>query len=337
MGIKDAAIKALTADLSLFDMDLSVIIVTYNSSTHIEACLYSILEQLKGIEHQIIIVDNASSDETCRVIQERFPEAALIRSPLNIGFARANNLGLQGAKGEFVLLINPDTIWKRGDLKKAIQFLRDHPEVGGLGSRLILEDGSWQKSHGNFPTLGRELKEAFYLPRLFPGWCKGMFIYKEGVGPRGVDWTSATFFLSPRKIILDVNGFDEQYFMYYEDIDLSKRIREKGKEICYYPEIEIIHYQRIPLVYDFGNSPYLYFDKHFGPSLAKMLRFILLFKSLLRMMIFTPLALLTGREVFREKLKTNYRTFEYHLFEAPRVLKKPTPQPTLSPVERRKR
>ena len=158
-------------------MDLSIIIITFNSSPFIGACLRSLAEQMKGFDYEILVVDNASSDETCRLIQEEFPGATLIQSPSNIGFAKANNLGLRKAKGEFVLLINPDTLWRKGDVKEAIQFLRDHPDIGGLGCRLILQDGSWQKSHGHFPTLGRELKEAFYLPRLFPemSWSQGMF------------------------------------------------------------------------------------------------------------------------------------------------------------------
>jgi GT2 family glycosyltransferase len=307
-------------------VELSIIIVTFNSSSLIETCLRSILEPMKGIDHELIIVDNASSDDTCRVIQERFPEAALIQSSSNIGFARANNLGLRKAKGEFVLLVNPDIFWKGGDIKETIQFLRNHPEIGGLGCRLVLKDGSWQKSHGNFPTLGRELKETFYLPRIFRDtlWAQGIFAYKEREGKGAVDWVSGTFFLCPREVMRGVEGFDERYFMYYEDIDLSKRIREKGKEIYYYPEIEIIHYQRMPSVYDFGESPYIYFNLHFGLFFAILLRYIMIFKTLLRLTIFPPLAFLTGNEIFIEKSKTNFRTFKYHLFEAPKVLKKLT-------------
>ncbi len=317
-------------------MELSIIIVTYNSGSFIEACLRSILEAMKVIDHELIVVDNGSTDGTCRLIQQGFPGATLIQSPTNIGFAKANNLGLQRAKGRFVLLINPDTLWKRGNITKAIQFLEDHPEIGALGCRLILEDGTWQKSHGNFPTLGKELKEALYLPRFFPQWrcCQGMFTYKERIGQGPVDWVSGTFFLSSPKIIQGAGGFDERYFMYYEDIDLSKGIREKGKEIFYDPAIEIIHYQRIPSVYDFGESPYLYFDKHFGPSFAEILRYILILKTLVRMSIFAPLACLTGKEIFTEKLGTNYRTLKYHLFEAPRVLRKLAPHVALPAGEK---
>lgn len=307
-------------------MELSIIIVTFNSSSFIEACLRSVLEPMKGIDHELIVVDNASSDETCRVIQERFPEASLIRNSSNIGFARANNFGLRKAKGEFVLFINPDVSWKKGNIKEAIQFLRNHPQIGGLGCRLLLKDGSWQKSHGNFPTLGRELKETLYLPRFFPDtpWAQGIFAYKERVGKGAVNWVSGTFFLCPRHVIRCVEGFNEHYFMYYEDIDLSKRIREKGKEIYYYPEIEIIHYQRMPPVYDFGESPYIYFNLHFGLFFAVVLRYIMIFKTLIRLAIFPPLAFLTGKEIFIEKSKINFRTFKYHLFEAPKVLRKLT-------------
>ena len=312
-------------------MDLSIIIVTYNSSLFIERCLRSVGEQMKGLDHEVIIVDNGSSDDTCRKIEEGFPEVLLIRNPLNVGFGRANNLGLRRATGEFVLLLNPDTSWKGGDVRNAIRFLRDHPEIGALGCRLLLEDGSWQRSHGHFPTLGRELKEALYLPRLFPAnrWSKGMFIYREAGPekgqerrePRAVDWVSATFFLCPRKVILEIDGFDERYFMYYEDIDLSAKVRDKGKEIYYYPGIEIVHYQAMPRVYDFGESPYFYFDKHFGLSLAEKLRYVLLFKTLLRVIFFMLLAFLTGSKISKDKLKTNQRTFRYHLCEAPKVLK----------------
>ena len=305
-------------------MDLSIIIVTYNSSAYIQACLRSILEQMGEVDHEVIIVDNASSDETIRMIEQEFPRVTLIPNPLNLGFAGANNLGLRRARGEFVLLINPDTRWKRGDIRKALQFLESHPDVGALGCRLILEDGSWQKSHGNFPTLGRELKEVFYLPRLFPRWrcCRGVFTYRERNGERSVDWVAGAFCLCRRATLTEVGGFDERYFLYGEDIDLSNGIRAKGKEILYYPAIEITHYQRMPSIYDFGESPYLYFDKHFGPSYAEALRYVLLSKMIIRMMIFFPLTLLTGKKGFREKLKTNYRTFKYHLFEAPKVLKK---------------
>jgi N-acetylglucosaminyl-diphospho-decaprenol L-rhamnosyltransferase len=206
-------------------MDLSIIIVTYNSSAFIGVCLRSLLEQMRGLDHEILLVDNASSDETCRLIREEFPVVTLIESPSNVGFARANNLGLRKATGDFVLLINPDTLWKRGDVRRAIQFLRDHPEIGGLGCRLILQEGSWQKSHGYFPTLGRELKEALYLPRFFPEaeWARGMFIYKEKSGPRVVDWVSATFFLCPRKILLDIHGFDDRYFCIMKILTCRKK------------------------------------------------------------------------------------------------------------------
>ena len=305
-------------------MDLSVVVVTHNSSAYIQACLRSILEQMGEVDHEVIIVDNASSDETIRMIEQEFPRVTLIPNPLNLGFAGANNLGLRRAKGEFVLLMNPDTRWKRGDIKKALQFLVSRPDIGALGCRLILEDGSWQKSHGNFPTLGKELKEAFYLPRLFPRWrcCQGMFAYRERNGKGPVDWVAGAFCLCRRDVVGEMGGFDERYFLYYEDIDLSNGIRGKGMEIFYYPSIEITHYQRMPSVYDFGESPYLYFDKHFGPSHAKALRYVLLLKMIVRLMIFFPLTFLTGKEGFRKKLKTNYRTFKYHLFEAPGVLEK---------------
>jgi len=304
-------------------MDLSIILVTFNSSSFIRECLRSILEQAKGIDHEVIVVDNASGDETCRIIEREFLQIILVKNDVNLGFAAANNLALRRARGEFILLINPDTHWHGGEMGKALQFLRDHPETGGLGARLILEDGSWQKSHGNFPTLFRELKEALYLPRFFPGskWLKGMFIYREKREPIVVDWVSCTFFLGRRDVMAEAGFLDERYFMYYEDIDLSKKIRERRKNLYYYPGIEVVHFQKSPQIYDKGGSPYLYFHKHFGLPFAKILRWVLVFKFLLRVVIFSMLTFLTRREVFREKRNLNGRSLKFHLFDAGRVFK----------------
>lgn len=300
------------------DMDLSVIIVTHDSSPFIERCLRSIAAQMEGIEYELIVVDNASHDETCKIVKKEFPSVLFLRNDLNLGFAKANNLGLQKAEGEFVLLMNPDTVWKKGEAREAIGFLHNHPEIGAMGCRLTLEDGSWQRSHGNFPTLLRELKETFYLPRVFPrsNWTKGVFIYQDHPKPKPVEWVSCTFLICSRKLIAGIGYLDEDYFMYYEDIDLSKRIREQGKEIYYFPGIEIVHCQRWPSLIDFGESPYIYFKKHFGLYFAKILRYILVLKTFLRLMIFLPLAFIPGRRIFGTKLRSYYRTFGFHLFEA---------------------
>jgi GT2 family glycosyltransferase len=304
-------------------MDFSIIVVTYDSSPFIEACLHSVVEAAKGLDHEILVVDNASKDETCQIIERAFPQVLLIRQEVNLGFAKANNHGLQRAKGEFVLLINPDTLWKRGEAGEAVRFLRNHPEIGAMGCRLILEDGSWQRSHGNFPTLLRELKETFYLPRIFSrsNWAKGVFVYKDHPEPKPVEWVSCTFLICSRRLMAEVGYLDEEYFMYYEDIDLSKRIREQGKEVYYFPGIEIVHYQRWPSIIDFGESPYLYFKKHFGLYFTEILRYILIFKTFLRLMIFLPLTLIPGRTIFCRKFKSYYCTFKFHLFEAPRIIR----------------
>jgi len=305
-------------------MDLSVIIVTFNSSPHIEGCLGSVFGHLEDLDHEVIVVDNGSEDETCGIIEERFPEAVLIRNGFNAGFARANNLALRRARGEFVLLVNPDTAWKKGEVKEAIRFMKDHPGAGALGCRLLLEDGSRQKSNGNFPTLTRELKETFGLSRLFPQspWMKGVYLYEDSMYPRSVDWVSGTFFLSDRRLLAEIGFFDERYFMYYEDIDLSRRIRDRRREVYYYPRIEVVHHQKWPVTIDFGESPYIYFTTYFGSHVAEMLRYILVLKSLLRLVVFFPLVLIGGKRVYREKLLSNYLTLRFHLFQASRITKR---------------
>ncbi len=303
-------------------MEISVIIVTFNSSPFIGRCLSSILEGVGDVPYELIIIDNNSTDETCTIIKDQFPQAIHLANTFNAGFARANNLAIQRARGEFVLFINPDIVWKRGRLERAIRFLKEHPEVGALGCRLSLADGSWQKSHGGFPTLMREFKEAFYLPRLFPRsrWMSGIFAYEESPKPKPVDWVSGAFFLCYRRVLDEVGSFDERYFLYYEDIDLSKRIREKGKDIYYYPEVEVVHLQRWPALIDFGESPYIYFDKFFGRKSARTLRYILIVKTIIRVLIFLPLSCLSRKAIFRDKGQSYYRTLKFHLVDARRII-----------------
>jgi GT2 family glycosyltransferase len=150
---------------------------------------------------------------------------------------------------------------------------------------------------------------------------RGVYIYQDHKNPMPVDWISGTFFLFKREMLKEVGNFDEHYFMYYEDIDLSKRIRKKGKEIYYFPKIEITHYQRMGSVIDYGESPYIYYNKFFGLHFAKILRYILLLKFFLRIGFFLSLFFFSKKVILREKLRSNYDTFKYHLFEAPRVLR----------------
>jgi len=151
-------------------MKLSIIIVTFNSSHFIEVCLQSIFKQIKGMDYELIIIDNASKDKTCSLIEERFPEALLIRNNSNEGFAKANNLALRRAIGDFILLINPDTEWKKGELQEATQFLIEHPEIEALGCRLIFEDGSWHHMGIFQPSQERSRKhficQGFSLNRI---------------------------------------------------------------------------------------------------------------------------------------------------------------------------
>ncbi len=304
-------------------MDLSIILVTYNSSLFIRECLRSLCEGVKDIEHEILVVDNASCDKTCEIIEREFPKIHLMRNSTNLGFAAANNLALRRARGEFVLLINPDTRWRRGKIRNALQFLKEHPKVGGLGARLLLKDGSWQKSFGSFPSLYQEVKRILFPQKILNGskGLKGRFISMGEKEKVPVDWISCTFFLAKREVLVEAGLFDERYFMYYEDIDLSKRIRERGREIYYYPEIEIVHFQRSPMLYDDGKSPYIYFHKHFGLSFAKRLRWVLVSKFFLRVVVFLVFTFLTRWKGFKEKYELNKRSLRFHLFEAGNVLK----------------
>lgn len=217
-------------------MDLSIIIVNFNARQLLKDCLNSIFSQ-KGGEFEVWVVDNASSDGSVEMVEKDFPQVKLIKNRENLGFARANNLAFKKAQGRFLFLLNPDTIIKDQTLAKVVNFMRENPQVGVCGVKIFNPDGSFQPSVGKFYNLFN----AFLM--LFGGEKLG-FLRSSPVQIKEVDWASGAA-LMVRKEVLDKAGFfDENFFMYMEEVEWCFRIKKAGFKIIFYPETEITHYVR---------------------------------------------------------------------------------------------
>lgn len=228
-------------------MKLSVIIVSYNVKYFLEQCLYSVMEATRGIEAEVLVVDNDSPDKSIDYLQPVFPGVRFIAAGGNLGFARANNLGLSQARGEYILFLNPDTLIPENCLQTCTFFLDTHHKAGALGVKMI--DGSGKflpESKRSFPKTSTAFYKAIGLSALFP---RSITLNRYALGyldpgKNHIVEVLAGAFMMIRKNVLDKTGsFDEGFFMYGEDIDLSYRLKQAGYDNWYLSETCIIHFK----------------------------------------------------------------------------------------------
>ncbi len=228
-------------------LDVSVVIINWNTRDILRNCLVSVFEQTQGIAVEVIVVDNASHDGSVEMVQEEFPRVALITNEENRGFAAGNNQGLAAAQGRYVLLLNSDTIVLDGAVKKTVAFADAHPEAAVTGCRVLNSDRTPQASCFMFPSALNMLLSAFYLYRLFP---KNRFFGRERMtwwdkgSPREVDVVSGCFMMVRREAIEHVGAMDEAFFMYAEETDWCYRFKKAGWKVMFMPEACIIHLGR---------------------------------------------------------------------------------------------
>lgn len=276
-------------------MKLSIILVSWNTRQLLADCLDSVYVYPPNDSFEVLVVDNASGDGSAAMVRERFPQARLIESEKNVGFAQGNNLAVPLCSGEYVLLLNPDTVVKPQALDALVQFMDAHSEAGAAGSRLLNPDETLQPSCHPAPTLARELWRLFHLDRIRPFGAYHMHRWDMNQ-PREVDVIQGASFIV-RKAILDKIGFlDGRYFMYSEEVDLCYRLQKAGWKLYYVPASRVIHYggQSTKLVAaDMFLQLYLgklmYFRKHYGRLAGIGYKFILLLAALSRLAI-APLA-----------------------------------------------
>jgi GT2 family glycosyltransferase len=268
--------------------DLSVIIVNWNVRTLLERCLRSVIEsaQRGGLQCEIVVVDNASTDGSTEMVQRLFPSVELIRSEANLGFARANNLGVSRSSGRHLLLLNPDTEVVDDALPVMVAYLDKHRDVGLLGPKLLFADGSVQPSRRRFPTLSTAFLESTVVQQWFPQNRTLARYYvqdRSDDAEQDVDWVVGACMLIRRQAWDQVGPLDERFFMYSEEMDWCRRLKSAGWRVVYLPSAVVMHHegqssaQVVPArhIY-FQSSKVLYFRKHHGVWAGGVLRVFLL-------------------------------------------------------------
>jgi len=228
-------------------LDLSVIIVNYNVKEFLQNLLHSIEKSSSNISKEIIVIDNASDDGSVEVIKEKFPSIKLIENKINFGFGRANNQGLAIAKGKYILFINPDCIVSEDTIDKMIFFFESHPECGLAGCKILNSDGTLQLAcRRSFPGPWTSFTKVTGLSNLFPKsriFARYNLTYLDENKTYEVDAVSGSFMMIRREVYEKVGGFDEQFFMYGEDLDLCYRIQKSGFKVFYVHTTQVIHYK----------------------------------------------------------------------------------------------
>ena len=262
-----------------YAMKLSVVIVNYNVELFLEQCLYSVRRAIQGIEGEVFVVDNNSVDGSLKMLSEKFPEVNVIANKENVGFSRANNQAIRVSTGEYVLLLNPDTVIEDDTLTKCIAFMDAHPDAGGLGVKMVDGKGNFlPESKRGLPTPMAAFYKMFGFAKLFPH-SKRFARYYMGHLPSGetneCEILAGAFMMMRRETLDKVGLLDETFFMYGEDIDLSYRITQGGYKNYYFPETRIIHYKgestkktSVNYVLVFYKAMEIFAKKHFGQKRA---------------------------------------------------------------------
>ena len=254
-------------------MDLSVVIVSYNTRELLLQTLRSVYQASHSCSFEVFVVDNASSDGSAEETAGLFPDVRVIRNAENRGFAHANNQAIEAATGRYVLLLNSDTVVLDDTFDMMIEFLDAHPQVGAAGCKVIKPDGTLDLAcRRSFPTPMNSLYQALKLDKLrpkSPRFASYNLTYLDENDIYPVDCLVGAFMMVRRAAIERVGMLDDRFFMYGEDIDWCYRIKQAGWEIWYYPKTTIIHYkgassrkQKVRMILEFHRAMYLYYAKH---------------------------------------------------------------------------
>jgi GT2 family glycosyltransferase len=267
-------------------MELSVIIVNYNVKHFLEQCLCSVQKAIAGMPAEIMVVDNGSADNSIDYLQPKFPAFQFIVSKENLGFAKGCNVGLKAAAGKYILFLNPDTLIPEDCFQKCIAFLQSHPDAGALGIKMLDGKGKFLKeSKRSFPSPMTSLYKLFGLSKLFPR-SKTFSAYHLGHLNENenhvVDVLAGAFMMIKKEVLEKVGSFDEIFFMYGEDVDLSYRIQKAGYKNYYFAESSIIHFKgestrkgTMNFVRMFYNAMSIFVRKHYSGRRAGLFNFLI--------------------------------------------------------------
>lgn len=273
-------------------MDLSLIIVNYNTRELLRQCLLSLRSARAQLELEIFVIDNASRDHSAEMVKQEFAEVELMQNAANAGFAAANNQGLRRARGEYLLLLNSDTEVRPGALEHCLEFFRAHPEAGVVGCKLLNADGSIQPSCESFLSLPLLFYESFFLEKIFPHnrvFGRRAMTYFDYDRALPVDYVKGAFLMIRRRAFEDVGLLDEGFFFYAEEMDWCYRAREKGWEVYFTPEAEVLHHggqsgdPLSPAIFvQLHRARYQFYRKHHGAFASFIARMLMAAGALLR-------------------------------------------------------
>ena len=292
-------------------MDLSVIIVNWNTRELLSQCLQSVYETAGDVGLEVLVVDNGSSDGSGAMVRREFPQVRLIENVENVGFARANNQAVVISQGRYVLLLNSDAVLRSGALQAMCRFMDQRSEAGVVGAKLLNPDGSFQASYMDFPVILDEVLLLTKLSRLFHPACFPSHSLAESQEVSEADWVPGTCLMIRRETLEQVGGLDEDYFMYSEEVDWCWRVKRAGWKVFYLPEAEVLHWGgqsigQVPLhkrarVY---GGKLLFFRKCRGRGYAVLFRLILLLSTVLKIGMWCP-ALLAPSKRMRSRAWQN--------------------------------
>lgn len=264
------------------DLDLTITIASWNTREALRACLDSIRASASEVNLEVIVFDNASHDDSPDMVREEFPEATLMQSPTNLGFGAAHNRAMAQGKGRYLMPFNSDAVASPGVFRALIDFCDRHPNAGIVGPKILNPDGSLQYSCRRFPTIEAALFRNTLLGRVFPkNKYAREYLMQDWPHeqPRQVDWLSGAAMMLRRETFEQTGGFDEQFFMYCEDVDLCLRAHNAGWEVWYIPMGSVTHKVGAStsqiadrMIRVFHHSMWLFYKKHYIAKVPLLLR-----------------------------------------------------------------
>ncbi len=262
--------------------DCSVVIISFNTREVLDQCLQHLKESSTGIRLETIVVDNSSRDGSVGMLELQYPDVKVIRSEINLGFGGANNVAIAKATGRYIILLNSDAFLKPDSLKRAINHMDQNPDVGLGGARLIGPTDAWQPSARSFPSLVNDFLSLSGLAYKFPHskfFGRADRTWSDPAESAEVDWVPGAFSIIRSKVLEQTGTFDEDFFLYYEEVDLCRRIKALGYKVVYWADIVVVHLggessKKVPqaVVSRSGSqltlwrlrSEFLYYRKHHG-------------------------------------------------------------------------
>lgn len=286
-------------------MDITIVIVNWNVKGFLKKCLESVYKFTQGVEFEVFVVDNNSSDGSQDIVRLEFPRVNLIANNENYGFSKANNQALKVACGRYVVLLNPDTELIDNSMKAMVEFMDSRLDIDAIGCKLIYPEGDTQHSCRHFPSLFTDLMENLYLDSIFP---KSYFFNRYRMGDwahndfREVDQPYGACLLFRQEVMKKIGLMDERFFMYYDEVDLCYRIKKTGGKIYFIPDIKVIHYSNrsskqvsVTCEHYKYRSKFLFFDKHYGRCSLLLLALSLVLRSILAWVIFPLTHIVCGQ------------------------------------------